>query len=181
MKKRYFVFGFLAVFFLVVSVAFLFLIPHEDSEIESLPAEMVEKEAVCTDEVMTTFETTYTSYTGELEQFLDAFMDLTYNCNYKERHYYDGAEDFMTEECYSYYVPMEDPEAVEGTFSPYASYLHGTEYYYRSLTVSRATCLARIRYSSSYSQSDIQESLLVLSLIRVQGEWKIESIETLET
>lgn len=184
MKKRYFVFGFLAVFFLTVSAAFLFLIPQESRESEELPAEKVEKEMAYTDkdEAFAQFEAAYESYTGEMEQFLNAFMDLTYNCNYEERHYYDGAGDFMTEECYGYYIPMEDPKAVEDTFPPYASYLHDTDYYYRSITESRAGCLARIRYSSSYNQSDIQEQedILLLSLIRVQGEWKIESIETLE-
>lgn len=182
MKKRYFVFGFLAVFFLTVSAAFLFLISQESTEPEELPTEKVEKETDYADEgeAFAQLEAAYASYTGEMERFLNAFMDLTYNCNYEERHYYDGAQDFMTEECYGYYVPMEDPEAIDDTFSPYASYLHATDYYYGSITESRAACLARIRYSSSHRQSDMQESILLLSLIRIQGEWKIESIETLE-
>ena len=168
MKKRYFVFGFLAVFFLTVSAAFLFLISQESTEPEELPTEKVEKETDYADEgeAFAQLEAAYASYTGEMERFLNAFMDLTYNCNY--------------EECYGYYVPMEDPEAIDDTFSPYASYLHATDYYYGSITESRAACLARIRYSSSHRQSDMQESILLLSLIRIQGEWKIESIETLE-
>jgi len=128
------------------------------------------------------FEKSYAAYTDDIIRFLDAFMDLTYNCDYGERHYYDGADAFMTEECYSYYVPMQDSVEAgssEGESVPYKSYLHGTDYYFSSLTANQAECLAFIEYSATGDASESQESLLLLSLIRMAGEWKISSIETL--
>lgn len=180
LKKRYFVLGFLTVFFLTASASFLFLIPQENQGPGNLPVEKVEENNPYTDEAAGQLETVYVAYVDEMDRFLDAFMDLTYNCNYEERHYYDGAEAFMTEECYSYYVPMTDPEDTADTFSPYASYLHGTDYYYRFITGNQVLCLARVRYSSSHNQSDMQESILSLSLNRIRGGWRIASIEILE-
>lgn len=180
LKKRYFVFSFLAVFFLTVSVIFFFFLPQEKTEPENLLDQKTQIETVYADETMSLFENAYTFYTDELEQFLDAFMELTYNCNYEERHYYNGAQEFMTEECYSYYVPMGDPEAVEGTFTPYTSYLLDADYYYRFIASDQAECMARIQYSSSVSRSDIQESFLLMLLIHLEDGWKISSIKTLD-
>lgn len=180
MKKRYLVFGFLIVFFLTASASFLFLIPQESQEPGNLPVEKVEENNPYTDEAAAQFETVYGAYVDEMDRLLDAFMDLTYNCNYEERRYYDGAEVFMTEECYGYYVPMTDPEDTADMFSPYASYLHGTDYYYRFITRNQVLCLARVRYSSSHDPSHMQESILSLSLNRIRGGWRIASIETLE-
>lgn len=178
MKKRYFVFGFLTIFFVTVSTTVSLFVPQDETE--NLQPENFQTETAYRDEIMEQFDVFYASYTRELEELLDAFMALTYNCNYQERHYYDGAQEFMTEECFSYYVPMTDPETVEGTFSPYVSSLNSTDYYYGSITGNRAECLARISYSASGRESDTQESYLLLSLIRVQGQWKINGIKTLD-
>ena len=109
-------------------------------------------------------------------------MDLTYNCNYQERHYYDGADAYMTEECYGFYVPMQDPEeaaAAGESFAPFTSYLQETEYYYSSLTEDSAECLARVSYSASGNSSGVQRSYILLSLVRKEDGWRISRIETL--
>ncbi len=185
MKKRYLALIFLAVFMLVMSVVFFasgngepaqWLSAAGTSEDLSLQEKEREKD-------MERFEAVYSAYTEELNQFMDSFMDLTYNCDYQERHYYDGAEAYMTKECYSYYVPMEEPEkAGEGgdAFAPYVSHLKGAQYYYAFLTAEQTECLAVVQYSASDSDADVQERLMLLSLIRKEEGWKISRIDILK-
>lgn len=183
MKKRYLVLIFIAVFGMIVSVLLMIGSVGNDSQPSEVSQEKVFQEEVLSGEMPEEFVSTYKSYTGEISRFLDAFMDLTYNCNYQERHYYDGADAYMTEECYDYYVPMQDPEEAEDTgetFAPYASYLQSAEYYYASFTGEQAECLAVVSYSATNSLSGAQKSYILLSLIRMDEDWKISSIETLD-
>lgn len=183
LKKRYLFLIFVAVFGMIVSVLLIIGSAGDTQHTSEVNPEEASREGVFAEELQEQFASAYMTHTGDISRFLDAFMDLTYNCNYQERHYYDGADAYMTEECYDYYVPMQDPEEIEDAgeaFVPYSSYLQGAEYYYASLTGERAECLAIVSYSATDSPAGAQKSYILLSLIRMNDEWKISSIETLD-
>ena len=183
MKKRYLFLIFIAVFGMIVSVLLMMDAAGIAPQPSEVSQEEVSQEQILTGEMPEELVSAYKSHTDDISRFLDAFLDLTYNCNYQERHYYDGADAYMTEECFDYYVPMQDPEEAEDTgetFAPYASYLQSTEYYYASLTGEQAECLAVVRYSATNNSAGTQKSYILLSLIRMDDKWKISSIETLD-
>lgn len=133
---------------------------------------------------MTELGKAYELYIEELTEFLDSFLDLTYNCNYQERRYYEGAEEYMTEECYSSYVPMQSPEDGEESRNedvvPYASYLLNMEYYFAFPGSGQAECLAVVQYASSGVSEEILENILSIALMSTEEGWKINRIETLD-
>lgn len=131
------------------------------------------------------FYTVYEEYSVLVQEFLNGFMDVTYNCDYSKRNYFDGAEAYMTEKCYGYYVPLMEPdeggqEEMTESDIAYISYLKGTNYFFSFSGPTQVDCLAVVSYSSSVGMLESQTDRLLLTVTGIGDDMKISSIEIVD-
>ena len=117
------------------------------------------------------------------EQFLQAFAEVLYSYDTRERRFYEGAEAFMTPQAYAELKPASAEELAEsGEETPaVVSSLQEARCYYSYFSESEAEVIMESRFTLSRSGNGQILQYVKLGIEEQENGWKITGINVLDT
>lgn len=117
------------------------------------------------------------------EQFLQAFAEVLYSYDTRERRFYEGAEAFMTPQAYAELKPASAGELMEsGTESPaVVSSLQEARCYYSCFSESEAEVIMENRFTLNRNGNGQILQYVKLGIEKQESGWKITGINILDT
>lgn len=115
-----------------------------------------------------------------VEETVRKFAEVIYTYDTSERMFYEGAEEYMSQEAYEAIVPMSDGEDGEFPANRMVSELKELTCYFRTTGQGRAESIAVVWYRLSGSGNFGIRQIVELSLVQEDG-WKIDRCTVLDT
>ena len=117
------------------------------------------------------------------EQFLQAFAEVLYTYDTRERRFYEGAEAFMTSQAYAELKPASAEELTEsgGETPAVVSTLQETRCYYSCFSESEAEVIMESRFTLNESSNGQILQYVKLGIEKQENGWKITGISVLDT
>lgn len=117
------------------------------------------------------------------EQFLQAFAEVLYSYDTRERRFYEGAEAFMTPQAYAELKPASAGELTEGgeEVPAVVSSLQEARCYYSYISESEAEVIMESRFTLNRSGNGQILQYVKLGIEKQEDGWKITGINVLDT
>lgn len=117
------------------------------------------------------------------EQFLQAFAEVLYSYDTRERRFYEGAEAFMTPQAYAELKPVSAEELAESGEEPPAvvSFLQEARCYYSYFSELEAEVIMESRFTINRSGNGQILQYIKLGIEKQESGWKITGINVLDT
>lgn len=122
----------------------------------------------------------------ELEEMLQAFAEIMYSYDTRERNFYEGTEEYLTAQAYQQLVPfreedLEDSKDAVAEKIEVVSNLENSLYYSRILSEMQVEVIMESVFTLSASKNGNVVQYLKLSVESREGQWKITDICVLYT
>lgn len=114
------------------------------------------------------------------EDTIRQFAEVIYTYDTRERPFYEGAEQYMTEEAYETLVPLQDPEESGESPVQMTSKLIDLSCYYSMSNNSPIEVIVDVEYTLSGMGDFRNHQLIKVELINTDG-WKISECTVLAT
>ncbi len=117
------------------------------------------------------------------EQLLQAFAEVLYTYDTRERRFYEGAEAFMTSQAFAELKPASAGEMAESgeEIPAVVSSLQEARCYYSFFSESEAEVIMESRFTLSRSGNGQILQYVKLGIEKQENEWKITGISVLDT
>lgn len=123
------------------------------------------------------------NYIGRIEETLDAFTNIIFNYDSREREYYEGTQPYMTQAGYQNFVPGDSGEEMSGAdIRSTKLTLNQAMYYYRFLNQTEVEVIIVADITSSITNQNKSIQYLSVSLLKqTDGTWLIADCTVIDT
>jgi len=192
MEKKKTVIIFLAVFLSLLGISMALIVmfssTNASKEEETSIQTDSERETEVKEEAVMPYEETERSSEEkdkqDMQAVLSGFADTIYNYDTSDRMFYEGCEQYMTDEAYLNFAPLSDPEEkknMEEEPITVVSSLVSMISYERIISETEVEIMMEAIFTTAASGENQTYQLMKLSLVKNEENWKISHTKIVDT